>query len=59
MNGKVITLEIKKKKKKKQTELIQEEINVENWKRIMSKKKIRLPSLRKQEWKTVKAKTEK
>ena len=36
-----------------------EEMNIENLKRVMFEKKIRLPSLRNQDWKTVKAETEK
>ena len=42
-----------------QTPTLEEEINLENLKRIMYKKKTRLPSLRYQDWSTVKAETEK
>ena len=39
--------------------LTQEELNLENLKRIMYDQKTRLPSLRNQDWRTVKAETEK
>ena len=58
MNRKVIAIEKTHTNHTEQT-LTQEEMITENLKRIMSEKKTRLPSIRNQDWKTIKTETEK
>ena len=58
MKRKVIKIEIPHTKTT-QTQTQEEKMNIEKLKRVMSEKKTRLPSLRNQDWKIIKAETEK